>query len=70
MKKFIYLFLIIGVFGLSACSEEGKQEAKEDIGKTKELEKAEQVQETVDEKAAEDKKSTESTEETEKEGNE
>lgn len=59
MKKYIYSFLLIGIFGLSACSEEGKQEAAGDLGKKEEVKKAEQVQGTVDNKAAADKKTAE-----------
>jgi hypothetical protein len=62
MKKYIYLFPLIGMLGLSACSDQDKQAAVENLSKKSELEKAEQVQKTVDDKAAEERKSVEEME--------
>lgn len=59
MKRYFYLFLLMGVLGVSACTEGDKQQAADDVGKKTELEKAEKVQTTVDDKAATDKKAVE-----------
>lgn len=63
MKRYFYLFLLVGIFGISAC-EGGKQQAADDVGKKTELEKVEKVQTTVDDKAAAEKKSVEEADKT------
>ena len=56
MKKTIYTIFILGILTttLLACSNEEQQQAAKQISHQNELEKAEKVQETVDEKTAKD----------------
>ena len=56
MKQSIYTLLLLGILTsmLLACSNEEQQHAAKEISHQNELEKAEQVQEIVDEKTAKD----------------
>jgi len=49
MRNYLYLIILLTcVFTLSACSEKEQQEASQSMSHQKELEKAKQVQPTVD----------------------